>query len=377
MINQAEEATYPYPGDQVYQAAIRAVVGTKGMKVKKEDAVAHRVEVATGISATSWGDRVDIAITPISNALTRVSAAFAPKSRIHAGWTSAGFQAKHLSQIFGAISAEFAQTRIYKNQREYEKDAPAWSARGWEFVGQPDIDPRSKRLTVLWALRRPDAEPFAGGPDDVAGKPPLLADLIATGIVKAAAEATGYPMHPMGVKEKAQLAQTLLPGEKVLSQCVGMKGQTLVVTDRKVLIIKTGWMAGTAFGAKVTAFDYRTITSVEVRTGPLTGAISISSGGVAQRDRTYWDVNSPDGAYASPDAIPILKAQAPDFQKAAALIRELAATGSTHIASSQFTTPPPPADPIEQLKELAGLRDAGVLTAEEFDAKKAELLGRI
>jgi transposase-like protein len=46
--------------------------------------------------------------------------------------------------------------------------------------------------------------------------------------------------------------------------------------------------------------------------------------------------------------------------------------------------PPPPApapaaapapDPIEQLKELAQLKDQGVLTEEEFAAQKAKILG--
>jgi putative oligomerization/nucleic acid binding protein len=40
--------------------------------------------------------------------------------------------------------------------------------------------------------------------------------------------------------------------------------------------------------------------------------------------------------------------------------------------------PPPPApvapDPIEQLKQLAQLRDAGVLTEEEFTTQKARIL---
>jgi hypothetical protein len=41
--------------------------------------------------------------------------------------------------------------------------------------------------------------------------------------------------------------------------------------------------------------------------------------------------------------------------------------------------PPPPAapaaDPIAQLKELAELKDQGILTEEEFAAQKAKLLG--
>jgi hypothetical protein len=46
----------------------------------------------------------------------------------------------------------------------------------------------------------------------------------------------------------------------------------------------------------------------------------------------------------------------------------------------QQYAPPPPAgnggsDPIEQLKELAALRDQGVLTEEEFAQQKARILG--
>ena len=49
-------------------------------------------------------------------------------------------------------------------------------------------------------------------------------------------------------------------------------------------------------------------------------------------------------------------------------------------APQQYASPPPaPAnggsDPIAQLKELAALRDQGVLTDEEFAAQKARILG--
>ena len=48
-------------------------------------------------------------------------------------------------------------------------------------------------------------------------------------------------------------------------------------------------------------------------------------------------------------------------------------------AQQQYAQAPPPppaaADPIAQLKELAGLRDQGILTEEEFAAQKAKILG--
>jgi hypothetical protein len=52
-------------------------------------------------------------------------------------------------------------------------------------------------------------------------------------------------------------------------------------------------------------------------------------------------------------------------------------------ASPGYQEPPPPppppapaaADPIEQLKQLAELRQQGILTEEEFVAQKAKILG--
>jgi hypothetical protein len=49
-------------------------------------------------------------------------------------------------------------------------------------------------------------------------------------------------------------------------------------------------------------------------------------------------------------------------------------------APQQYATPAAPAgngasDPIEQLKELAALKDQGILTEEEFAEQKARILG--
>jgi hypothetical protein len=50
-------------------------------------------------------------------------------------------------------------------------------------------------------------------------------------------------------------------------------------------------------------------------------------------------------------------------------------------APPQYAPPPAPAaapaddDPIEELKQLAALKNQGILTEEEFAAKKAQILG--
>ena len=40
-----------------------------------------------------------------------------------------------------------------------------------------------------------------------------------------------------------------------------------------------------------------------------------------------------------------------------------------------MTTPNPPPDPIAQLKDLAELKNQGILTEAEFEAQKAKILG--
>jgi hypothetical protein len=61
---------------------------------------------------------------------------------------------------------------------------------------------------------------------------------------------------------------------------------------------------------------------------------------------------------------------------AAATARPVGAGPAAPPRSAPVASSPDP-DALEQLRKLGELRDAGVLTAAEFEAKKAELLGRI
>lgn len=61
---------------------------------------------------------------------------------------------------------------------------------------------------------------------------------------------------------------------------------------------------------------------------------------------------------------------------------QIAADREQAYEEQQPAAPPPPpapaapaADPIQQLKDLAALKDQGILTEEEFAAQKAKILG--
>jgi hypothetical protein len=53
----------------------------------------------------------------------------------------------------------------------------------------------------------------------------------------------------------------------------------------------------------------------------------------------------------------------------------LAQQGQPNPPSAAQPNPPAQMDYIDELKQLAGLRDQGIITPEEFDAKKKQLLG--
>ena len=181
------------------------------------------------------------------------------------------------------------------------------------------------------------------------------------------------PMEPLHRRAQKLLKGGLGQGETVLGQICGVaRSQCLALTDQRAIIIKVGWRAGQTLGAKVTSFDYRNITSIEVRTSIMTGTFEIATGGVQGTERSYWQgSNKASSAWRAPNVIPIAKRQQAAFQQVAAFIR--AQSRPPAPQSAQPTTPDVP----DQIRKLADLRDQGTLTPEEFEAKKADLLARI
>jgi hypothetical protein len=82
------------------------------------------------------------------------------------------------------------------------------------------------------------------------------------------------------------------------------------------------------------------------RTAVIAGTATSVSNRVSRRQANRWAAEEPQQAYEEPP-------------------------------QQQYAAPAPAApDPIEQLKELAALKDQGILTEEEFAAEKAKILGR-
>ena len=112
----------------------------------------------------------------------------------------------------------------------------------------------------------------------------------------------------------------------------------------------------------------------------------VAGAAAAQRGRSFagWTLVA---IFLSPLLALILLVILPNVreQEARDLRRHRELIAATEAAGRQRmvpAAPPPPVvsphpDPLTSLAALAEARDRGLITAEEFDAKKAELLGRM
>lgn len=155
-------------------------------------------------------------------------------------------------------------------------------------------------------------------------------------------------------REIKRLTNYLWEGETVDQMTTGTYGKgtgLVVLTDRRLLFVQDGIMSQASED-----FPMDKVSSVQWASGLVMGKIVI---------------------FASGSKSEISNVQKDDGKKIVDKIRHVLSAPREQTPPAPAAIPPPAADPIEQLKRLGELRDAGVLTPEEFDAKKADLLGRM
>ena len=150
-----------------------------------------------------------------------------------------------------------------------------------------------------------------------------------------------------------ELRRLLIPSEQVEAYAKGKNGALLVATDRRVIMTRKSWTGRRQTGS----FGYQQIASVERMKNMWGAFIVINAAGVpgAQLTNTF----------------PISLFGAGDTGQAVAVIQ-------SHLyAPTAPSTQAGPANIPEQIAALAQLRDTGVLTPNEFEVKKADLLRRL
>jgi hypothetical protein len=174
-------------------------------------------------------------------------------------------------------------------------------------------------------------------------------------------------VSPLPGKLQRGLGDNLYSSESIEVCLNPDTGQAIVVTDRRVLIIKAGgyWTRAGWFAARTKSFPFAEISSVDLRVGPLGGHLKISVAGTPQ---------APDVNIVAYDMMKTENAVTFNFgyketmKIVAGIIRSKveAAHGSASVGSTR--------DLAAQLTDLTRLRGAGVLTEAEFAQAKARLL---
>jgi len=92
------------------------------------------------------------------------------------------------------------------------------------------------------------------------------------------------------------LDQNLGAGELVQVIILGLWDSAIIGTKNRAFIFKKGMMGGVMFGSKLTSWDYRNLTGVQLETGPMSGFVSLQGPGISSQDLSYWDTgkNRPD-----------------------------------------------------------------------------------
>jgi hypothetical protein len=177
-------------------------------------------------------------------------------------------------------------------------------------------------------------------------------------------------------KANEALDQNLAAGETVEVIITGPSNQAIIGTSRRAFVYKKGFMAGASFGSELTSFDYHNLVGVQIHTGMMSGAVVLQAPGQSGMKTNTWKSGDED-PYKAPNAIPIHRPWEPAAE-GVAWLRQL--IDAAHQPAAVAPVEPAKAqapDLMTQLKQLGELRDAGVLTSDEFETKKAEILRRL
>lgn len=116
-----------------------------------------------------------------------------------------------------------------------------------------------------------------------------------------------------------KLASLLEAGESVCVKLRGVFKEALVCTDRRILILKTGYMTGHIFGTNVFQVAYRNVTTAQVNSHLITGYLEVSAGGVQNIPTSYWAQGS-NSAQKRDNCVSLGRRHFQKFQRAAGFI---------------------------------------------------------
>jgi len=179
----------------------------------------------------------------------------------------------------------------------------------------------------------------------------------------------------------------LAQNEKILGIVFGRFRQAVVATDLRVIISKGGWL-GADGGRKVSSFEYRSINGIQILHGAPASVPWANHGGTFQIlsssmssdnshalnpivDKIPLFTGVREAVREAPNAVAFRKEHKEEFQNMSNKIREK--INSLHLGGDSQSDAKIP----EQIKQLSELRDLAIISEEEFEVKKKQLLDRM
>lgn len=179
-------------------------------------------------------------------------------------------------------------------------------------------------------------------------------------------------IEPLPARLRREIPRLLTPGEQIEIQINGAFKEALICTNIKVAIIKGGLLTGQIFGTNVFQLPYRNIAGVEVNFHLLSGYFEVSAGGMQNKEKSFWSNARTTDPARAPNCVSLTRANVEKFRSACGYILEKIGEQTSLSAAHTKSN-----DLIDAIERLAQLRAGGVISDEEFSAKKAELLAKL
>lgn len=170
-----------------------------------------------------------------------------------------------------------------------------------------------------------------------------------------------------------ELTLAEIGNRRVVAEVSG-NNRYIVATDDIVFVGSTGISSGSFFGKKVKRYPIDAITSVDVRRALLTVELEIVMAGSFEAGNTLQGFTT----RAQNENITMFqKSQYEEVQRIANLILEIQQWRKANLNKPQVQVVETKSSIPEQIKQLAELKDAGILSVQEFEEKKKDLLSRL
>ena len=153
---------------------------------------------------------------------------------------------------------------------------------------------------------------------------------------------------------RRELDRQTLEGERVRFCVRGDLGHALVCLDDRLLVLKSGFHAGTTFGTQAATIFYRDVTGIQVRMHLVSGWIEISSPSFQgrERKRTRHPRTSDRDVYKLPNCVPIHRSHLDTYAGPLAELRRLVARAKDGSPRSDLVAE------LERLSALSAARPA-------------------